>query len=530
MQENKNEFERIKDILRICLKNWYYFVISMVICLILAFVYLKLKTPVMTVSAQVNLRHDESLMGMSSMSNSQSVLSAFGLGNGLQNIEDESTKMASQGYIKKIIRKYALNFDYKKTDFLGLIKTELYDRSPVVMSINEAISDTIAPMLFTLNVKKNQTDIKVKYRKKVIGKYHVSGFPSTLETPVGTFTLSKSPYYDEYDKPVNLKVFYANFDYMAQIYRESILVDFEKKTSDLMQLSINTENVELGKKILKEMIANYNAEWQLDKDMVTEKTLDFIDDRLQLVNKELLSADQAIQNFKEQYNLTDIEADVEYYFTLSGGLQPSLLDAETQLKMSDLIIDFVKDEKNKYALFPLSPNIATPAMADVIEKYNEVLTKRNELYKSNSQSALVTELNDRVETQRETLVKSVENLKKSLVITVDDLKKKESEIKNKIGKIPTIEKSYLKLKREQELQQTIYVFLLEMREESGVKGVSLLPKLKVIDEPYVINEPVEPNVIKVAITAFFFGAIVLPWLAIYCSPLINNYLRKRKEK
>ena len=530
MQENKSEFEQIKDVTYLCLKHWYYFVISMTICLVLAYAYLKITTPVMKVTAQVSLRHDESMMGGSSMGKGQSVLSVFGLGSGSQNIEDESIKMGSQGYLKKIVRKYALNFDYKQSKFLGLVKKELYDQSPIILSVDEAISDTIPPVFITLNVEKTKTFIKIKYQKKIIGKYEVSTFPSVLETPIGAFTVSKSAFYDKCKKPMKINVFLANFDFMTQIYKGTILVDFEKKTSDLIQLSMNTENPLIAKKILNEMITNYNIEWETDKNLITDKTLAFIDDRLQLVNAELSNADIAIQNFKDKYDLTDIEADVKYYFTLSGELQPTLMQAESELKMIDLIVDFVKDEKNRYAPFPLGPNIATPAMAEIIGKYNEVLAKRNEINKSNSRSALVNELNDRVEVQRETLLKSIDNLKKSLQISVNDLKKKDAEINKKIGKIPTIEKDYLQLKREQELQQTIYIFLLEMREQAGVKGVSLLPKLKIIDEPYVINKPVEPSRLKVAMTTLFFGGIVFPFTAIYGFPFIGSYIRKRREK
>jgi len=531
IQENKSEFEQIKDTVLLWLKYWYYFVISMIICIIIAFIYLKVKTPVMKVTAQVSLRHDESLTGgSSSISRSQSVLSAFGLGGGSQNIEDESLKMGSQGYIKKIVKKYALNFDYKQSGFLGFVKNELYDRSPLILSADEAISDTIPPVIFILNINKDQTTVKLKYGKKVIGKYEVSTFPSVLETPLGAFTISKSAYYDSCEKPMDIEVLYANYDFMTQLYKDAIEVDFEKKTSDLIHISMNTENVVVAKKLLNEVIATYNAEWESDKNLVTDKTMTFINNRLQLVNEELLNADQAIQNFKDKYALTDIEADVKYYLSLSGELQPTMLEAETQLKVIDLVVDFVKDEKNKYALLPLGPNIATPAMADIIGKYNEVLAKRNEMNKTNSQSALVQELNDRVEAQRLTLLESIDNVKKGLLISVQNLKKKESEIKSKMGEIPTVEKDYIKLKREQELQQNIYIFLLEMREETGVKGVSLLPKLKVIDEPYVVNKPVEPSRTKVLIMTLFFGGIVLPLTAIYGFPVISNYIRKRKEK
>ena len=530
MQENKSELEQVKDTVFLWLKHWYYFVISMVVCLILAFVYLKVKNPVWMVTAQVSLRHDESLGG-SSQSRDQSLLNAFGFGGGSQNIEDESLKMGSEGYLKKMVRKFSLNFDYKESKFFGLVKKELYDRSPIVLSVDNAISDTIAaPVFFTLDVKKDQTTVKMKYGKNVIGKYEITTFPSVLETPLGAFTISKSEYFDKCEKPMKIKVLYTNFDFMTQIYQAAIKVDFQKKNSDLILLSMNSENVVLAKKLLNEIIDIYNAEWLSDKDTVTSKTLAFINDRLISVDGELLRADKAIQNFKDRHKLTDLGTDVKYYMTLSGELQPKLLEAESQLKMADLIADFVKDERNKYSLFPLSPNMATQAMAEIIGKYNDALTMRNNMFKTDKQGPMVKEYDTQVELQREALLKTIDNVKKGLQIAANDLKNKESEINSKMGKIPTIEKDFLQLQREQGLQQGIYMFLLQMREQTGIKGVSLLPKLKVINAPYVINKPVEPRLFKVAITTLFFGGIFFPLSAIYGLPLVNNYIRKRKEK
>ena len=525
IQENKSELDQIKDTILLWLKHWYYFVISMAICVALAFVYIKTKTPVMKITAQVILRQDESLSGAPSVSRNQSLLSAFGIGRGSQNVEDETIKMKSQGYIKKIVRKYSLNFDYNQSEFLGFVKTKLYDQSPVILSIDEAISDTIPPVVFNINLNEDQANIKMKQGRRTLGKYEVKNFPSVLETPYGKFTISKSKFFNAYKKPMNINSFCANYDFMTQIYRNSIVVDFGKKSSDLIQLSMDTENPPVAKKILKEIIDTYNVEWESDKDLVASKTIDFINDRLHSASEELLQADKAIQDFKDHYKLTDIEADVKYYYTLSGALLPDLIEAESQLKMVDYYTTFIKDEKNKYSLFPLSPSLTTPAMAEVVAVYNELLSNRNAMNKNNS----TRDVDTKVEVQRDALLKSIDNLKEGLQIIVNDLNKKESEMKHKIGQIPEIEKNYIKLKREQELQQTIYIFLLEMQVQTEVKGVSILPKLKVIDEPYIINKPVEPSLIKVAITTLFFGGLVFPLSTIYGLPLIKNN-KRRKEK
>lgn len=528
--DKKSEFELIKETVLLWLKHWYYFIISLFICGILAFAYIHFKTPVMRIVAKVSLRHNESPTS-SAVPVSSSVLSAFGFGGGgSENIEDESLKMSSLGYLKNVVKKLDLNKDYTQTEYLGFVKTRLYDKSPVVLSIDSSVSDTITKrFVFNVEIKENKTTVKMKLGRRTIGKYEIVSFPTTVETPFGPFTFSKSQYYDEYDKPMKLNVFYANYDYMTQIYQNQLSVEFEKKTSDIINLGMDAENVFLAKQFLSEIINVYNYEWDLDKEVVSDKTISFIDKRLELVQGKLAEADRDIQKFKDSYNMTEVEADVTYYLKASGELQISLLEAETQLNIVDLIVDFVSDEKNKYALVPYSITTSDPSFSELITKYNEELTRRNDFAKSNLQTSLSKSMDENLEVQRNNLLQSLANVKKGLKISVDNIKRKDKEFTDRIGKVPTIERDYVHLRREQEVQQTIYIFLLQMREETGVKGVSVLPKLKVIDEPYIVNKPVSPNLMKVALMVIFFGGILFPASAIYLLPYLRKKIRERKR-
>ncbi|MDR1763727.1 MAG: hypothetical protein LBR64_07240 [Dysgonamonadaceae bacterium] len=533
MEENnkKSEWELIKETVALCFKYWYYFVISMIICGVLGIAYLKLATPVMSVLAKVSLRHDESLVGSSSIGKGSSMLSAFGLGKATENIEDEANKMGSQGYLRNVIKNLDLNkvYIYKKNLF---VKEKLYDKSPVRLDAAPAIADTLMrTLIFTFNVGENSaTKITMKKGRKTIGKYEVPALPATLQTPYGEFTLSKSEYYDDYKKPMTIKVIFTSYDYMAQVYSDALDIDFERKNSDIINMGMISENVFLAKNVLNALIDNYNREWDGDKQAVSDRTLSYIDERLKFVSDSLKQADYNIKKFKDKYSLTEIEADVEYYLKMSGTLQPAILEAKSQLGMIDVALDFVKDDKNKYSPLPLSVGTASETLPEVIARYNELLQKRNDFYKSGELTSLAKSLDEQIESQRSALIQTMVNIRKGLQVSVGELQKKEAEMNSKIGNVPAIEKDYISLKREQEVQQSIYIFLLEMREESGVKGISLLPKLKVIDPPYVENKPISPSMIKVALIVLFFGGIALPFSAIYGMPYIRAYFRKRKQK
>jgi uncharacterized protein involved in exopolysaccharide biosynthesis len=523
-KETKSEKEQIIAFLLLCLKNWYYFVVSMVICTAIAVVYLKVKTPVMKVAAKVALREDDSLFG-GGISKSNSLMSAFGMASGGVNVQDETTKIASQGYVKKVIKNLDLNKVYKQAKFFGLNKEKLYDQSPIVLSVEPFMSDTTKIVQFKLKVNNNKTQIKIRYEKKTIGKYEILSFPATLETPVGKFTFSKSAYFDNYKTPFNLNILLTNYDYMAQFYRKILDADYDRKNSDFINLNIVDENVSFCRIFLNEVIHIYNKEWSDDKNEVSEKTVSFINKNLDEVRLKLYQIDKDIQLFKDKNSLTDLDADIEYAFTLNAGLQAKLIDSETQLKLVDIISDYINDDEKKYELIPFS----LTALDQSIGGYNAKLMERKEYYRmSNIKTSTMSSLDEQIEMLRKNLLLSLQNIKKGVQITTADLKNKDKELNIRLGNVPVIEREYISLKREQEVQQTLYTFLLEKNYETEVKSVSLLPKLKVIDEPYALIKPFAPRLMMVALALLFFGGIFFPLGLIYGIPCLKK-LRKKEN-
>jgi uncharacterized protein involved in exopolysaccharide biosynthesis len=527
-KENKSEKEQAIEFLLMCLNHWYYFVVSMVIGATIAVAYIKIKNPVMGVAAKVSLREDDALVG-GSITRSQSLMSSLGMRSGGINVEDETMKLASQGYVKNVIKKLELNKDYSQPKFFGLSKKELYNQSPILMSVDATVADTLSTIVkFKININDDKTLVKIKYGKRTIGKYEITSFPTTLETPAGNFTFTKSDYYERYSKPFSLEILFTSYDFMTQNYRQILDIDFVKKNSGIIDLNINHENVFLAKNILGEIINAYNNEWKQNKSEVSTKTMDFIATRLDLVMNSLNRVDSEIESFKSKNKLTDIEADVTYYFTVNAELQGKLLEATSQLKIVDIIYDYVNDVENQDALIPFSLTTMDPAIADVVTAFNTEIMER-ESFKSNGiVNSATQEMDKKIKIQRENLLKSLSNIKKGLKITETGLLQKEKELNKRIDDIPAVEYQYVALKREQEIQQTIYIFLLEKREESVISSESLLPKLKIIDPPYVINKPVSPNLVKILLLLIFFGGLCIPLSAIYLTPVIKNYTRRKK--
>ena len=524
----KNEKEQIEDFIRLCFRKWYYFVISGALCLLIAVIYLKTATPVYEVKSQAVLRHDEPLTG-SVGRQSSGLLSMMGMGRGSENIEDETLKMSSQSNIKQVVKALDLNKIYTRVKYWGLMKESLYDYSPVLLSVDPAVADTLrGGVTFHLHIDKaGRGKLKVKYGKEVLGRFSIDAFPTAISTSVADFTLSLSPEYAAYKKPLDLKIFYTNYDYIAQIYRDLILIDFYKKNSDLIVLGMKDPNPDMSKKLILEIIDTYNKNWDADKEYVYESTINYMNQRLEENVLALSDADRQIQQFKDQYNLTDIEADVKFYYLQSAETQKEILSISTQINLMEILRTFIQDEANRFGTLPFLISNDNQTINLFIEKYNEAIVAINGNRKNPSSTPLFLALEEQLDSQRKNLIMTLNQEIKGLQTALANIKRKDAEVSRKIGAVPLVEREYINLKREQELQQNIYIFLLEKREELGIRSVSLMPKLKIIAEPYIVNKLVSPRRFRTLLTALFFGG-VLSIALMYGIPYVRTF-RKKEE-
>ena len=526
---NKTEKEQVLEFIRLCFRHWYYFIISGVIVGIIGIIYLKIATPVFAINAQVAMRHDESLGGSVNKGQSSGLLSAMGFGKGVESIEDESITMSSQGNIKEVVKILDLNKQYWQIQCMGLNKTNLSDQSPILLEVEPYRADTISRVLsFGVSVQKDGTaKVKVKMGRKKLGTYSVRSFPATISTVFGDFTLAPSAQFAEYEAPYRIKVVYFSYDCITQIYREKINIMFYKKTSDIIDLSLKESDPEWAKKILNTAINVYNQRWDDDKEFVYLKRIEYVDNRLNSTSVELSETDKQIQRFKDQYNLTDIEADVKYYFSVSAGIQETMLKIETSIAGLDILLDFLQDEVNRYEMLPFSLSSDNAGISKMTSDYNTTIIRYNELRKANTPTAFLHSVGEQLDAYRKNLITSIRKEKESQQNALMAVKKKENELNKKIGNVPVVERDFIKLKRNQELQQSIYVFLLEKKEELSIQAVSLMPKLKVIESPYVLNDLVSPSLMKVALIVLFFGGAFFPLLLIYGLPYIRTFKKQK---
>ena len=486
---------------------------------LLGFMYGTLKSPRYTVKASV-LISDNSGQGSGVLS----LMSRFSLGNllsGSASVDNEIMMLTSHQVFQDMVADLGLNTTYIVKE--GIRKKFQYPVAPVMMDCNPAIADTISTsLLFNIKVsEKGLVDIVAKNSKKqTIGETRNASLPLNLTTDYGTFNFFFS---DKYEAGKKLKevVSFTNYSYAAEDYQRLVKVAIANKRADAINLSIDHVDPELGKLILSDLIQFYNYNGSLEKKTRGEATIKFLDDRIAQIIGQLGETETYLSDYKRKNNLSTIEADVEYNFTEHAALQAQITTLESQLEVLKVISAQLSHNNYDELLSQSAVTENVPNLSWMIGNYNGLIMRRRELAKTAKEGNFaLTKLDEEIATTRDNVKTSLLQAQDQINASLAELQKKDNVSKSRIGSIPTQEKDLREVIRNQEIQEEIYVFLLQQREQQAMSSLNSLPRAIVIDRPYMLSKPAGMGRFPLAIIGIF-GALFMSLMLIYFKYLLK---------
>lgn len=522
---NNDEFIDLTDIIRIFTKNWKWFALSLFFFLGLGVLYLLVKNPIYEVDALTLLKEDEKKPSgtMSMMSN----LSDLGSMMGSKNIDNEVVIFNTRRIMKKSIMDNNMHVSMKVRE--GLRKINPYPNMPFNITVDSAQVDTIQyPIEFTMDLQKDGSfKIKGKYRTTKF-KTEINSFPAVIKTPAIDVHIDKNPSVVLSEKTKSFDVVVSNPNVLAVLLRKEISAGATSKKTTVIRLSIKTDNIQWGKDLLNTLIGEFNLDAVTDKNQDAELTLQFVNERIQLIEEEIASVEKRVEQYKVDNKLVDLSTEARIYLSQMTDYNSRAIQMQTQLSMIGYIEDYVKNNENRNKLIP-SIGIDDKGLVAVIAKYNEMLTERNYLEQSSTSAnpALVT-MDEQLKSFRVNILANIENLTKSLQIILEDLEKQDVVAGHKIQKVPSQERAFVEIVRQQGIRNTIYAFLLQKREETSLKLASTTPKARLIDEPMPGIKPIAPKKMIVGVIFLFLGMIV-PFAFFYIRKMLKTEIESKDE-
>lgn len=504
--EKVKEKDFVADALYLYRKNWKWFVGSIIICLLFAVIFIKIKAPVYSINASLIVKKED--QKASSMMAS-AMMKSFGVGIGSlmssESTDDDIEIFSSQDLTKKVVSKLGIYADYQLVKFP--VNKDLYKNSPIQITMSPGVLDTLSTtFMIKADITPRVFNFDVKAGKNDLGSFSFKKLPAIIKTPYGSLSIIKNDSIkmtDSYQMNISLN----GLNPKSEKLRNAINVSTLNKKTDVIGLEIEDPNRQRGKDILNELIRQYNIDALSDKNKTAFSTATFLKGRIDTLYAEVSQIEQNIQTFKKKNKLIDAKTDVKISLEKYNALQNQNSTLNVQLAMLQAIENQIKDKRQNFDLLPTS--IGLPGNVNTfIEKYNDaILTRMRMLRNSNEENPIIQNLNQQISTIGTNLIVSLQNAKKDLNISKSSSIQAENEVNNWIGQLPETERGYVDLRRQQELKSQIYLFLLQKYEETQLTLASSEPKIKIVDNAYALAKPVSPRKIIILPIAFFAGLI-----------------------
>ncbi len=502
---------------------WWLFALSFIACISLAVVYLKYKLPEYLVISTILVDQEDD-----AGSAGASLLKSLSIGGGGASVDDEVVVMGSQSICNNMVKELKLNRLYVQRNSL-LDKDDLYKNSPIEIDAPDEVFDTLSiGMSFKVSIKGDgKADIKVKKGMfKTLATVTDRPLPTTVMTPYGSYVVRPTNYYKQ-GKEV---VIYANVTgnlLRTEQFMKDMTVKVLNKKSNAIYMDVATTNIKRGKDMLNTMIRLYNERGQQEKDEQAVNTANFIKERLGLIYNELTKSEADIEAYKRAHNMVDVESQTKASIARQEQAESKIVALEAQYRIVGLINEFISDPRNKYSYIPFEAD--STAASGSIKAFNQLAMRRAELAQSaHGDNEALKELDRQLDNMRETIHKGVNNTLSALRIQLDKVAQVSNKSQGEIGQVPTEEREMRSLYRDQGIQNALYTFLLQKREENALVLAATTPKGKIVDNAYAQSKPVAPNVPVVLLVALL-AALMIPILLLYLKSLFTTKFSTQDE-
>lgn len=515
----------VGDWLHIALANWKWFVLSLVVCMGASFWYIKRSPDIYSRSASVLIK-DETRGAQ--LPNAASAFSEMDLLNIQSTVDNEVLIFKSKRLMIEVARKLKLDIFYSvKGKFRDW---DLYTTSPVTLTFPEALETSSFSFKVTpLNDKEvllsdfpEMEGVKPVEQMKV----HLN---DTVATPVGKLVVTPTLYYtqDYYQVPVTVNK--MNLEKVGMAYNAALQSMVASKTSSIIHLSISDVSPRRAEDILNTLIDVYNQDAIDDKNRIAVNTANFINERLIVIEQELGGVESQIADYKSQHNLADISTQTGSFMERSNRYQQEGVTLENQRTLALYIRDYLADPAKSGELIPSNTGISDGTIERQIMEYNELMLQRDKLIgNSSNKNPVVMDMNNSLASMKQTIVRTVDNLIAGLDMKIQNIRGEEERAMKRIAAVPSQQKYVLSVERQQKIKESLYIYLLNKREENALTKSITESNARIIDPAMGSSVPVSPKTHLIMLAGFMLG-LLLPACVLFVLRTSDTKVRGKKD-
>ena len=508
MNELDEEKVNYQELLFKYIIHWPWFVASVLACLVGAWMYLHFQTPVYQVSASIMIKDDKK-----SGSGNAADIESLGLGGMItsaQSIDNEIEVLRSKTILKEVINNLELYITYYDEDEFP--KKELYKTSPVVVNLTAQEADNLSDVAFVNMKLAPEGGLDVNLR---VGVYdynkHFDKLPAVLPTDAGTFgfTLKDSLLNGRVEGQNtirNISAIVSQPFVVAKGYQGVLNIAPTSKTTSVAVVSLINTNIQRGQDFINKLMEMYNRNTNNDKNEVAEKTKEFINERIKIIDEELGSTEDKLEAFKRNAGLTNIGSDAQLAVEGNAEYERKRVENGTQINLIRDLTKYINNPSNEYEVLPANIGLSDNGLTTQIDRYNELIFERKRLLRTSTENnPMIVNLDTSIRAMKANVQAAIDGTLQGLLIVKADLDREASRFSRRISDAPGQERQYVSIARQQEIKAGLYLMLLQKREENAITLAATANNAKIIDEPVAEGGPVSPKPKMIYMIALVVG-------------------------
>lgn len=534
-READDEKIDIQEVLFKYIIHWPWFVGAVLVCLIGAWIYLRMATPVYNISATVLIKDDKKGGNTGGMAGLEE-LGLSGLISSSQNIDNELEVLRSKTLVKEVVNQLNLYVSYADQDEFP--SKNMYKTSPVIVSLTPQEAEKLSdPMIVEMSLyPQGSLDVGVTIGDKEYQK-HFEKLPAVFPMDEGTLAFFQSPDSlmankdtTEESSAQNVRRITAKINSpmkVARVYCENLTIEPTSKTTSVAVISLKNSSLQRGQDFINQLLEMYNRNTNNDKNEIAQKTAEFIDERIDIISKELGNTEANLENFKRNAGITDLTSEAQIALTGNAEYEKKRVENRTQISLLEDLRKYIRG--NEYEVLPSNVGLQDAALVATIERYNEMLVERKRLLRTSTENnPAIVNLDTSIRAMKSNVQATLDGTLQGMLITKADLDREANRFSRRISDAPGQERQFVSIARQQEIKAGLYLMLLQKREENAITLAATANNAKIIDEAIADDIPVSPKRKIIYLIALVLG-VGIPVGIIYLIGLTKFRLEGRAD-
>lgn len=516
--ETENGFDFFYQIIKYT-KYWYLFLISASFCFIGVKYYLNHTVSIYESRAAIKIVDD---------SKNNFVLPTNGfsiLGRTKVNLDNEIENLSSHRILERVSKNLNLQTQYFKSGYFN--ELEMWKNRPFTIEwLKDSIDMSNISFSFEFETVEGGYKIKKYKGKEIDGVFpfnsvqKINNIPFKLSLQVGVTAKKISGQ--------NFSILHLPINVTILNLAETIKISNSNEKADILTIALKGSNKDKSEAIINELIKQYDLDGIADRRLVSQKTIEFVNNRFKLIEKELDSIETSKANYKKNNELIFLESDAAKILEEKYTSKADVFQVETQITLSKMLEQTIKSNK-KDDLIPNNIGVQSVNINQMIFEFNAVVLDLNRyLVSAGSNNPKIKIIVDKLEELKNNILFSIKQYQRELEVSLSKNNYLKGAATNNFENVPFKEKILNGIERQRNIKESLYILLLQKREEAAVNSAVTSSSMKVIDYALTSSNPFSPVKSTFYLGSILFG-LLIPFLVLFILFQLDDKLHVKED-